>query len=34
MLKSIDLVGSDLDLRSSIASPTIRIASMTLAGSG
>lgn len=34
MLKGIDLVGSDLDLRSSIASPTIRIAAMTLAGSG
>ncbi|MFO0713724.1 MAG: TldD/PmbA family protein [Sandaracinus sp.] len=34
MLKGIDLVGSDLDLRSAIASPTIRIASMTLAGSG
>ena len=32
MLKGIDRVGSDLDLRSSIASPTIRIASMTLAG--
>ncbi|MBN8610400.1 MAG: TldD/PmbA family protein [Deltaproteobacteria bacterium] len=34
MLKGIDRVGSDLDLRSSIASPTIRIAAMTLAGSG
>jgi PmbA protein len=34
MLKGIDLVGNDLDLRSSIASPTFRIAAMTLAGSG
>lgn len=32
MLKAIDLVGGDLDLRSAIASPTFRIASMTLAG--
>jgi PmbA protein len=32
MLKAIDMVGNDLDLRSSIASPTLRVASMTLAG--
>ncbi len=32
MLKRIDMVGSDLDLRSSIASPTIRISAMMLAG--
>jgi PmbA protein len=32
MLKAIDMVGSDLDLRSSVASPTLRVASMTLAG--
>jgi PmbA protein len=29
----IDAVGSDLDLRSSTASPTLRVASMTIAGS-
>ncbi len=34
MLKGIDLVGDDLDLRSAVASPTIRVASMTLAGTG
>jgi PmbA protein len=32
MLKSIDAVGDDLDLRTAIASPTIRIAKMTIAG--
>jgi PmbA protein len=32
LLQSIDMVGSDLDLRSSIASPTFRVAEMTLAG--
>lgn len=32
MLQRIDMVGSDLDLRSSVASPTIRISAMTLAG--
>ncbi|HKQ69038.1 MAG TPA: metallopeptidase TldD-related protein [Polyangiaceae bacterium] len=32
MLKRIDLVGSDLDWRSSTVAPTIRIASMTVAG--
>jgi PmbA protein len=31
--QSIDAVGSDLDQRSSIASPTLRVASMTIAGS-
>jgi PmbA protein len=29
----IDAVGSDLDLRSSISSPTLRVARMTIAGS-
>ena len=32
MLKRIDAVGDDLDLRSSIATPTFRISAMTLAG--
>ena len=32
MLKSIDAVGSDLDLRTATASPTIRVAKMTIAG--
>ncbi len=32
MLQRIDMVGSDLDLRSSVASPTIRVSAMTLAG--
>jgi PmbA protein len=32
--KRIDAVGSDLDLRTSTASPTIRVAKMTVAGSG
>jgi PmbA protein len=33
LLRSIDLVGDDLDLRTSIATPTFRVASMTIAGS-
>ncbi len=32
--KSIDAVGSDLDLRTATAAPTIRVAKMTVAGSG
>lgn len=32
LLKRIDAVGSDLDLRSSVASPTLRVSAMTLAG--
>jgi PmbA protein len=32
--KSIDAVGSDLDLRTSTACPTIRVAKMTVAGGG
>ena len=32
MLKRIDMVGNDLDLRSATASPTFRISAMTLAG--
>ncbi len=32
--KSIDAIGSDLDLRTSTASPTIRVAKMTVAGGG
>jgi PmbA protein len=32
MLKRIDMVGSDLDMRSSIATPTFRISSMTISG--
>ncbi|MDQ3030842.1 MAG: TldD/PmbA family protein [Myxococcota bacterium] len=32
MLQRIDMVGSDLDLRTSVASPTFRISAMTLAG--
>lgn len=32
LLKRIDLVGSDLDLRTSTAAPTIRVSSMTIAG--
>lgn len=32
LLQSIDFVGSDLDLRSSTAAPTIRVASMTISG--
>ena len=30
----IDAVGADLDLRTSIAAPTIRVAKMTVAGGG
>lgn len=33
MLQGIDLVGDDLDLRTSIATPTFRVAKMTVAGS-
>lgn len=33
LLARIDAVGSDLDLRTSIASPTIRVSAMTIAGS-
>lgn len=33
LLQRIDAVGDDLDLRSSTASPTIRVSSMTIAGS-
>lgn len=32
LLKRIDAVGSDLDLKTSIASPTLRVSAMTLAG--
>lgn len=32
LLQRIDAVGDDLDLRSSVAAPTIRVSSMTLAG--
>jgi PmbA protein len=32
LLKRIDMVGSDLDWRSSIVSPTLRVSSMTIAG--
>jgi PmbA protein len=32
MLKSIDAVGDDLELKSSTASPTVRVASMTISG--
>ena len=32
MLKTIDVVGSDLDLRTATASPTFRVAKMTIAG--
>jgi len=32
MWKTIDAIGSDLDLRTATASPTIRIAKMTIAG--
>ncbi|MFT3927315.1 MAG: TldD/PmbA family protein [Myxococcales bacterium] len=32
LLKRIDAVGSDLDLKTSVASPTLRVSSMTLAG--
>lgn len=33
LLQRIDAVGSDLDLRTSTASPTLRVSSMTIAGS-
>ena len=33
LLQRIDAVGDDLDLRSSTASPTLRVSSMTIAGS-
>ena len=33
LLQRIDLVGSDLDLRTSTAAPTVRVSSMTVAGS-
>lgn len=32
LLKRIDALGSDLDLRTSIAAPTLRVSSMTIAG--
>lgn len=32
LLKTIDLLGDDLDMKSSIASPTFRVAEMTVAG--
>jgi PmbA protein len=32
MLRDIEMVGNDLDPRNSIASPTIKIAKMTVAG--
>jgi PmbA protein len=32
LLKRIDAVGSDLDLKTSIAAPTFRVSRMTLAG--
>ncbi|WP_394843361.1 TldD/PmbA family protein [Pendulispora brunnea] len=34
LLQSIDVVGSDLDLRTSTASPTFRVSKMTIAGAG
>jgi PmbA protein len=34
ILQRIDLVGDDLDLRTSIATPTFRVSSMTVAGGG
>jgi PmbA protein len=34
LLQRIDLVGDDLDLRSSTACPTFRVSSMMLAGGG
>jgi PmbA protein len=33
ILKRIDLVGDDLDLRTSVAAPTFRVSAMTVAGS-
>jgi PmbA protein len=32
LLKRIDAVGSDLDLKTSVASPTFRVSRMTLGG--
>jgi PmbA protein len=32
LLQRIDAVGDDLDLRTSVASPTFRVSAMTLAG--
>jgi PmbA protein len=32
MFQTIEMVGSDLDLRGRIAAPTVKIASMTIAG--
>jgi PmbA protein len=32
LLKRIDAVGDDLDMRTSTASPTLRVSSMTIAG--
>jgi PmbA protein len=32
LLKRVDLVGSDLDWKSSTVTPTIRVSSMTIAG--
>ncbi|HWL86682.1 MAG TPA: metallopeptidase TldD-related protein, partial [Polyangiaceae bacterium] len=34
LLQSIDAIGNDLDLRTSTASPTFRVAKMTIAGAG
>ena len=34
LLKRIDAVGSDLDLRTATAAPTIRVGRMTVAGAG
>ena len=34
LYKRIDAIGSDLDLRTSVASPTLRVSKMTLAGAG
>ena len=34
LLQSIDVIGNDLDLRTSTASPTFRVAKMTIAGAG
>ena len=32
--QSLDAVGSDLDMRSATAAPTLRVAKMTIAGGG
>jgi PmbA protein len=32
MLKNIDAIGNDLDMKTSTVSPTLRISSMTIAG--